>query len=226
MKTPSNPNNLPGPIASFFVVLIAGILAMAILFGWSLGWGWIWSRFLPLTLFEASLLTMLATFAVIFSVVRFFGGPHTNSFVDLPDYEDWEEDDEEEYTIPTTRFWKRMENRTREKVFHYVLSNEIYDNASLTPQARGLMNDQQLQELAIRLGEIAIQVLKRKRRNVRTLAINVGQLRQEMQKMGLQPYDDDMLRLTAETVNDLLEEDEEEIGFFADMIRNKRWQES
>ncbi|GAB4154955.1 MAG: hypothetical protein Fur0021_21970 [Candidatus Promineifilaceae bacterium] len=199
-----------------------GLVLMLLLLGWSLGLGWLMSRLLSFTLFEGTLLSLLITLATITVLGRII----LSDPISEPPWLDevWDDEDEDEdYTIPPSRFWKQDNERTAEKFTHYVLANEIYAQASNTPQARGLMGEQQLQELSIRLGELALQVLKKKRKNARDLSITIGQLQQQMEQMNLQPYDPEILALAAKVVNELLAEDDDDEGLLTDIIRQKRW---
>lgn len=199
-----------------------GIVLMLLLFGWSLGLGWLITRLLSFTLFEGTLLGLLITIVVISALGRVIlsGMPSEPLWLD----EDWEDEDEDEdYSIPPTRFWKRENERTAEKFTHYVLANEIYREATDSPKARGFMGEQQLQELSIRLGELALEVLKKKRKNARNLLITINQLQQQMTQMNLQPYDREILALTVDVVNDLLMEDADDEGMLSSIIRQKLW---
>lgn len=223
MRAQKNKNTLPDlPISGLLMLFGLSLVLMLLLFGWSLGWGWLITRFLSFTLFESTLIMLLITLAVLTLVGRLMaaGMPSEPSWLD----EDWDEDEEDEdYTIPPTRFWKRENERTAEKFAHYVLANEIYAQVSGSPQTRGFMGEPQQQELSIRLGELALEVLKKKRKNARDLSITIGQLQQQMKQMNLQPYDPELLTLAVNVVNDLIIEDSNDDSMLSDIIRQKLW---
>lgn len=223
MRSPKNQNTLPDiPVTGLLMLLGLGLVLMLLLFGWSLGLGWLISRLLSFTLFEGTLLSLLITLAVTTILGRVILSSPSSEPPWLDEVWD-DEDEDEDYTIPPSRFWKRDNERTAEKFTHYVFANEIYTQASDSPQARGFMGEQQLQELSIRLGELALQVLKKKRKNARELSITPGQLQQQMKQMNLQPYDSEILALAAKVVNELLDEDDDDEGLLTDIIRQKLW---
>ena len=229
MSSTKKKNNLPDlPLSGLLVFIGTGLFLMLFLFGWSLAWGWLITRLLSFTLFEGTLLSLLITIAIFTALMRIVlsNQPREPRWLDeYWDDEDEEEEDEEDpdYVIPPTRFWKQNHERTAEKFTHYVFANEIYTQASDSSQTRGLMGEQQLQELSIRLGDLALQVLKKKRKNARDLSISIGQLQQQMKQMNLQPYDPDILALATHVVNELLVEDVDDEGLLTDIIRQKRW---
>ncbi len=225
MKSSKNKNTLPAPpVTGLLVMFGLGLVAMLFLFGWSLGWGWLITRFLSFTLFEGTLIMLLITLAVLTFVARVTaaGMPSEPSWLD-EDWDEDEDDDDEDYSIPPTRFWKRENERTAEKFTHYVLSNEIFAQVSGSPQTRGFMGEPQQQELSIRLGELALEVLKKKRKNARDLSITISQLQQQMKQMNLQPYDPELLTLAVNVVNDLIMEDSNDDSMLSDIIRQKLW---
>lgn len=223
MRSQKNKPSLPElPISGLLMLFGLGIVLMLLLFGWSLGWGWLITRLLSFTLFEGTLVALLISLAVITALSRIILNTPPPDSLWLED--DWDDEvGEEDYTIPSTRFWKRDNERTAEKFTHYVLANEIYTQASDSPKTRGFMGEQQLQELSIRLGELALQVLKRKRKNARDLSITISQLQQQMAQMNLQPYDPEILALAVNVVNELLVEDDDDDGMLSDIIRQKLW---
>jgi len=103
------------------VVLV--VISLALLLGMSLGTGWVLTLFLPFSLFEGTLLSMIAGLAsgvlwymILFSALapEFEGGGN--------DIEDGE--------IPESRFWQTSGERTWENLFRYVLANSIYEDVA------------------------------------------------------------------------------------------------
>ena len=82
------------------------------------------------------------------------------------------------------------------------------------------MNDMQQRELAIRLAGVAVEILKSKPSSTRRIRITPEQFRKKMVKMGLRPYDDDIIELALTGI-------EEQIEFFYDeivnIIRDRSW---
>lgn len=78
------------------LVLVVAVVA-AVLVSSATGLGILLARFLPLSIFEASLLTLislLALFYVVWRVVAAFVSASTSSPFDEDDYDEWDEDDE------------------------------------------------------------------------------------------------------------------------------------
>ena len=82
----------------------------------------------------------------------------------------------------------------------YEIANEIlrqFNDLENTSQ----MNDEQLEALAIRLSEPAVDVLKRKSPRTTSFDITVTQLRNQLESMDLQSYDDDIMGAAVEGIN-------------------------
>jgi len=200
----------------FILIILVVVISFALVFGVALGAGWVLARFLPFSLFEATLLSMIATMIIwtvwrnILSSVRDFG----------PDVDEEEPEwglDE----IPPSRFYRTDADRTWENWFRYILANATYEdflNSGWTAQ----MNEGQLKELSIRLTDAAIAGLKAKSSRTKRLRVSKGMLKNEITKMGQKPYDDDILDTAVSAINDELGSLQEELR---DVIRGRLWNE-
>jgi len=202
----------------FILVIALLVISFAIVFGVALGVGWVLARFLPFSLFEATLLSMIAAM-IIWTVWR-------NLLSAIRDFGSYDEDDEEEPAwdldeIPPSRFYKTDADRTWENWFRYILANTTYQD-SLDSGWTAHMNDRQLQELSIRLADAATAALKAKSSHTKRLRVSKGMLQHEMTKMGQQPYDDDILDIAVNAINDELGALQEKLR---DVIRGKLWDE-
>ncbi|MBL7182941.1 MAG: hypothetical protein ISS50_00660 [Anaerolineae bacterium] len=199
------------------LIIIVIVISFALVLGVALGMGWILTLFLPFSLFEATLLGMIATIVICtvwYNILR-----SVEPFGFDEEYEEPELEDSDE--IPPSRFYKTDADRTWENWFRYILANVTYEDfLDLGWTAR--MNDRQLQELSIRLTDVAIAALKGKSSRTKRLRVSKGMLKNEMTKMGQQPYDDDILDIAINAINDELGTLQEELR---DVIRGKLWNE-
>jgi len=206
------------------LVLAVIAVSLALVLGVALGLGWLITVFLPFTLFEASLLSLVAVVVVgaLWSRILNFV-PNL-----IPGLYDGDEDDyvydyeDEEDNIPASRFYKTDEDRTWEAWLRHQMANDIYLEIQESPQPVTPGGEQQLQELAIRLADVAMPLLKAKSGRARQLKVTVAALKKQMNKIGQRPYDDDILKLAATAVNEDLDFYHEEL---LDVIRFKRWNE-
>ena len=196
--------------------LLLGLIGIILLMGWSIGLGWLLTRLLPvLSLFEASLLIMLASIAIAFLGSKIMSMP-------VPAIEPDEEfEDLEESPIPAERFYKGTAGMTGEALFRYRMANGIYLDIEYEPGVSRMMSASQLEELAIRLADIAVAVLKRRGKHARRIVLTAPALAKEMEKKGQRPYDDDILATAVESINEQLFFDLD----LADIVRQKRWDE-
>jgi hypothetical protein len=204
-------------VAGVFFLLI--VLTLAIVLGVAVGVGWLLTRLLPFTLFEGTLLGLLASVIVgafwinvLRSVARW-------------SQEEAEEDEEDFYydEIPPDRFFKTGSEKTWETWLHYEFANDIYVEFQDYPQRIAPTGDRQLQELAVRLAEVAVAILKTKPPRTKRLHLSPGALKQQLIKMGQRPYDDDILNLAAEVINDYMSDHQPELLW---VIGKKLWDES
>jgi len=209
------------PSAILIIILIIALLVIsfALVTGIALGVGWVLTRFLPFTLFEATLVGMVAAL-VTWTLWRSILSP-------APDfgYREAEEEEEAEADydeIPLSRFCRTDADRTWENWFRYTIANTVYEDFLDSPGQIARMNERQLQELSIRLTDAAIAALKTKSPGTKRLRVTKGMLKHEMTKMGQQPYDDDILDTAVRAINDELISSQEEL---IEVIRNKLWDE-
>jgi len=205
----------PPTILMIILVIVLIVISFALVTGIALGVGWILTLFLPFSLFEATLLGMIAAF-VTWTIWRTILSP-------VQDFGPDEEEPEPEFDeIPLSRFCKMDADRTWENWFRYLIANAIYEGLLDSPGRIGQMNERQLQELSIRLTDAAIAALKAKSPRTRRLRVSTGMLKHEMTKMGQQPYDDDILDTAVSAINTELISSQEELR---EVIRDKLWDE-
>ena len=199
------------------LVIVVIVISFALIFGVALGLGWILTRFLPFSLFEATLLGMIAAI-ITWNAWR-------NLLSPIGDFGSYDYDEEEPEwdldEIPPSRFYRTDADRTWENWFRYILANATYEDflgSGWTAQ----MNETQLKELSIRLTDAAIAALKKKSPRTKRLRVTTGMLKHEMTRMGQQPYDDDILDTAISAINDELGSIQEELR---DVVRGKLWDE-
>lgn len=124
--------------------------------------------------------------------------------------------------IPADRFYKDESERTWENWLLKEIANDIYaefqHKASVVPN----LNDTQTQELAIRLSEFGVNILKRKTSRARKLTITKNQLMREIEKSGQRAYDDIILRLAVSSQN---MNADYYYGALLEVVHNKRWKQ-
>jgi hypothetical protein len=205
-------------------VLLILALSTGLILGWAMGLGWLLSRLVSsLTLFEATLLALLPTllFAhrllnMLSEAVTSYGESRTEEDEppDLPGDADYFVD-EDAYPIPLSQLTKGK-RPVGEDIVLLEFANGIY--IRLTAEGKvGFMGDAQVQQLAIRLAEFAVKVVKSKRSG--QLKVSMTALKKQMEKDGQRPYDTDILHLAADEVNELLDGDEDVIM----VTRSKAW---
>jgi len=204
------------PIAILIIVLL--VISFALVIGVALGVGWILTLFLPFSLFEATLLVMIAAL-VIWTIWRnILRSADTFNF-----YEDEEETEEPDLNeIPMSRFCRTDADRTWENWFRYLIANTVYEDFLDSPGLIPQMNERQLQELSIRLADAAIAALKRKSPRTKRLRVTRGMLKHEIIGMGQQPYDDDILDTAVSAIEVELISSQEELR---EVVRGKLWDE-
>ncbi len=202
------------PILIFFVVL-------ALLLALGMGVGWVLTRFAPFTLFEGTLLGMLGIFGSTVLLVRWLRALSA-ARVDVDDAMD-EEDAEEYDSIPRSRFAKSTAEQTWENWCRYTLANEIYRGFQDDVQGVQNMNDLQVQELCVRLSDVALSVLKSKPPTTSRLKVTAAQLRQQLIKIGQKPYEDDILNTVEAALAEYLALYESD---WMVIMRRKSWAEA
>lgn len=179
----------------------------------------------PLTLFESLLLGAVlsaSTLYVVLGLIRFFFPVDSLRLPNMSGEEEENGDGKEYKRIATSRFYKSAETRTWEAWLREEIANDIYVEFQDEPRTVSNMNETQVQELAIRLSELALTILKRKTARARDLTMNVGMLKRELQRLGQRAYEDKILQLAVNAINI-------NVDFFADdiheVIRTQGWQE-
>ena len=192
--------------------MLLGLIGVALFLLWSMGIGWLLIRFLPFTLFEASLLAMVASSFVAIAGWRMLSSmSEETTDIIVP------ETLQEGPPIPESRFFKTEEEKTQEAWFRYQFANDICLDLQ---DEMTRMPGKQVEELAIRLTDVVVSVLKKKRRAKRP-TVTVEALKREMNQMGQKPYDEDLLWIAAESANLQLSYDED----LLDVVRHNRWNE-
>jgi len=172
---------------------------MVMVLGFAVGTGWLMTLFLPFTLFEASLLALIASIVVgsswyyLLGSVLGLGGEIADET-----YEDYDNDFDQ---IPPNRFFKSNTDRTWEAWLRHHLANSIYYEFQESPQPVAPMGKKQIQELAIRLADMSVDILKAKSVRAKRLNVSAATLKKQMGKIGQRPYDDDILGIAAIAIN-------------------------
>jgi hypothetical protein len=187
-------------ILSIFVIIILMLLSMAMVLGFAIGIGWLLTLLFPFSLFEASLLALIASIVVgsswyyLFGSVLGLGG-------EIPDEDIPEVFNDDFDQIPHQRFYKTHIEKTWEAWLRHHLANSIYFEFQESPQPIAPMGRKQTQELAIRLADLSVEILKAKSVRAKRLNISAATLKKQMNKIGQRPYDDDILGLAAIAIN-------------------------
>lgn len=176
------------------LIVLVVIVSLALFVGLSLGIGWLLTLFLPFSLFEATLLGMLA--AVVTGLVwyRIF---RSLSVSELMTDDDWSEPDE----IPESRFWQSSADRTWMNWFRYILANSVYEDLLDSSSGLNVEKKGQLQECSIRLTDAALGQLRTRSPRTKRLRVSKGMLKQQLGKMGHQSCDDEILNAAVAAMN-------------------------
>ena len=189
------------------LMLVLIVISFALIITVPLGIGWILTRFLPFSLFEGSLLAMLA----VIVTWRFWRSVYSAS---SPEFD--EEVNSEPDEIPSSRFWETSEDKTWENWYRYVLANSIYEEFLTSSQWMEVMDDRQLEEMSIRLADASVGGLRKKSARTKRLRMSKGMLKQELGKMGHQPYDDEILEAAVVAMN-------VDLAFSGESTRVRMW---
>ncbi len=122
--------------------------------------------------------------------------------------------------IPPSRFVADDEVRTWRHWFLYLFANDIYSELAMDDEHVAHMNDMQTQELAIRLADVIVTILESKPPSTRRLRITLEQVKKKMIKMGLRPYDDDILDAALEAIEVDMDDYDNQI---IEIIRTRSW---
>ena len=146
-------------------------------------------------------------------------------FRSAPDFsdDDFDLDELDDFPIDIihpSRFIEDDEDRTWENWFQYLFANDIYRDLMMFDEYAAHMNDMQKQELAIRLADVIVAILRAKPPSTKRLRITQEQVRRKMIKIGMRPYDDDILDLALDAIDDNLDIFQEQI---ISIIRTRSW---
>lgn len=188
------------------IFLLLGAIALTIILAFALGIAWILGRLFGFTLFEGAVLAMLAAIiggGVLLIIRGGSASPRSASRAAIEDDED--EEDEEDYdVIPSSRFTETS-GRTFQSWCEYELSNSIYTTFQDEPKQVAFMNASQQQELAIRLAQSAVAVLKGKTGRSISLQITRTQIERQLRQTGQMPYDDGIMEMAVKAIDMELE---------------------
>ena len=196
------------------VVLI--VASFALIIGIPVGIGWVLTWILPFSLFEGTMLAMVAgllTGVIWYHILRF--DPSSESEED--------ENDLEADEIPESRFWRTNAERTWENWLRYLIANSVYEDLLDSPHWVDVMSEEQLQERSIRLADAALETLKTKAPRTTRLRVSKGRLKHEMTKTGQSPYEDGVLNVAIPAVNAVLAGME---GVLRRIIKDQLWDET
>jgi hypothetical protein len=188
---------MKGLLGGIGIILGIGIAVIAVLLIWSIAIGWLLTRFLPFSLFEGSLLVMVASLGAAYVFLSFSNVLNSKD----EDTDDPDMDDLLPSEIPPSRFYKTDADKTWTAWMQYISANMIYAELEQSSHIKPTMNESQTQELAIRLAELSVSLLQRKSGKTPRLSITKAALKQEMVKQKLKPYDDDILDAAVAAVN-------------------------
>jgi len=206
-------------IITIFLVGFIFTAAVALLFGVLL------QSLLPFTLFEA---TILSTFFAAVTVYWFWRLVTTIAPPEVwqqPVREQRDEEEEEEpgyQTIAKSRFYQQDEERTWESWLREELANDIYVEFQDAPDTVESLSDPQTQEMAIRLADAAINILKRRTSRARRLAVTLADFQRELHRIGQRAYNDEMLNMVLLATN-------MNLHYYANILKNviynRQWNE-
>lgn len=182
-------------MSAVFFLLIAVLILTIIILGWSIIVGWILTQVFAFSLFEGTLLAMVASGLAGYLILSTVLDRLTEA---AESYTDWEEEDED--NIPPERFFPTPAQRTWEAWFRFQVANTIYSELRQNHPTTA-MDKPQKQELSIRLSEICITALKSKPTKAKNYHLSIGDLQNQMTTMELKPYDDDLLQVAADATN-------------------------
>jgi hypothetical protein len=200
-------------LGSILLVLLFMVVGTAVILGWSIGIGWLLTLILPFTWFETSLLVIIASVAVGALGIRMLLAAPPSPMTDT--------DELIEPPILTDRFYPADGPVTSEAWFRFEMANDIYWELTDTPSIDNSLDETEMKELAIRLTDIVVEMLQARLNRSRRINVTANQLKQQMKKMNLRPYDNDILQAAASAVTLRLSFDQ----MMADIVYEKSWDE-
>lgn len=202
-----------GAILPGLLTVIAVIISLALVLGIFLFFGWLLTLFLPFSLFEGTLLSMIACL-VTGSLWQTLWRFRTSGEED--------ENDVEEDEILGDRFWSTPAERTWENWFRYIIANSVYEDLTDSPHWEEVMGEADLQSLCIGLADASLEILKAKSPRATRMRVSKGSLKHEMVKMGHPAYQDGILNPAVAAVNVALMPVE---GLLRQIVREQTWDE-
>jgi hypothetical protein len=209
-------------IGATLLLLLLALITVAIILGLSMAMGWLVTLLLPFSLFEATLLTMVA---IIIATIYWYIvlKPKMSDMSD----EDFFDDDEADYdlldpAIPPTRFYKSKADQTWESWTRFTLSNSIYEEIRSASPPVTSMGEPQQQELAVRLADAAVAYMKSRRKNAKNLTISMAALKRQLEKSGQQPYDNRIMQVAINGINYYVQD---HMLDYIMIIQNNEWRQ-
>lgn len=208
---------------------------------------WLMARLLmfifPLSIFEAMLLSSIFSSFGAYNVWKFSGlgdmldnlnqtadliademqrekSTDSKIFEELATFREYERDTYK--FIPNKRFYDSSSQRTWENWLLKEIANDIYAEFQHKTNVVPNLNETQSQELAIRLAEFGINILKRKTARARKLTITKNQLVREIEKNGQRAYDDMIIKLAVSAQNMNIDYYYQPL---LEVVHNKHWQQ-
>lgn len=199
---------LPGLL---MVVLI--IISLVLVLGIFIFIGWLLTLFLPFSLFEGALLSMIACLVT---------GSLWHTILRSGTSGEEDENDFEADEIPQSQFWSAPAERTWENWFRYIIANSVYEDLLESPHWVEVMSEAHLQDLCIGLADASLEILKAKSPRSTRLRVSKGSLKHEMVKMGHPLYQEGILNPAVAAVNAILVPME---GVLRQIVREQSWDE-
>lgn len=212
-------------LVAFFGLVTFGF-GFVLLSALTVGVGRALQRIVPtFSLFEATLLSLLfglVTGYILRGLVRLFVPIELREQAPVDPAEPAKEAvaAESYHTIPAERFYHSEAERTWEAWLRSELANDIYIEFQEKPNTVSNLNSVQIQDLAIRMADAGLNIIKRETGRARRLKTSLKDLRQELNEMGQRHYEDAVLRLALAAIN-------MNMNFFGDKLREligtQRW---
>ncbi len=194
----------PSPLLLIGLVLM---VALPSVLGANIGIGWVLNQLAAFSLFVGSFVGLFAVTISALAVSRLFAGLRRvgdtrDGGADRPPVSE-ESDDFD--AIPVTRFVRDRTDYTWENWTRFNLANSVYIEFQDDARPVSALNKEQQRELAVRLADVAIAILKAKPATTRRLNVTTAQYRKHLSQMGQHPYDDDILAIAVDAVNEGLQ---------------------
>jgi hypothetical protein len=204
-------------ILLIILIVALALVSFALVAGIFLGIGWVLTLVLPFSLFEGTVVSMIAA-VVTFAVWGRILGILSRLLGIVPPWEAAEEEEE----IPESRFWESKADRTWENWFKYVFANAVYDDLVDSLDWAEDTSEQAMRILSIHLADAAVAGLKEKSPRTKRLRVTEGMLRHQLAQMGGQEYPDEVLETAAQAMNVQLRYWKDEVW---EVIRGNLWDE-